>query len=452
MAHPKPLLIPWLREQINSNQYPGVRWTNPKQTEFSIPWKHGLRHDSRDNDILIFKAWAEVSGNGQAHGDASVWKRNFRSALRAKGFRLVSDMQKDDANPHKVYHWPEEAAVGVKSCAGSQEQDNSELLEESSQFVTDDSLYLTENTIFIAKEDILQECLKDLNIGPGAEGTAGFQPPPEQQQLQTSIVIGAHPLPGQQQYPVMVEGAACEAGLPEQPAHPMGEDVGGAIDEQFVAQFQQTMSNTSDRDHFKTQFRVTVYYRGVKVSEQLVENEAGFRLVYRPEMVGMAYDDKSGLTLVTLPSPVAMLDQTQACLTQRILDNMGDGVEVGMSGYVVYGQRYGESKAFWSLSNFNDSVVPQEISKLEPLPLYPMKDFFQGIKDFIDGGPCPPASLFLCLGEKWPDKRPWVKKLVTVEVVLTSLKLLNNMAIEGGASSLQSVELQLSLDEMMEVC
>lgn len=31
----------------------------------------------------------------------------------------------------------------------------------------------------------------------------------------------------------------------------------------------------------ETQFRISVYYRGVKVSEQLVENEAGIRLVYR---------------------------------------------------------------------------------------------------------------------------------------------------------------------------
>lgn len=55
------------------------------------------------------QAWAEVSGNGQAQGDASVWKRNFRSALRAKGFKLVSDNKNDNANPHKVFHWPDES-------------------------------------------------------------------------------------------------------------------------------------------------------------------------------------------------------------------------------------------------------------------------------------------------------------------------------------------------------
>lgn len=60
-------------------------------------------------NVSSLQAWAEVSGNGCVHGDASVWKRNFRSALRAKGFKLVSDQKNDNANPHKVFRWPEES-------------------------------------------------------------------------------------------------------------------------------------------------------------------------------------------------------------------------------------------------------------------------------------------------------------------------------------------------------
>lgn len=131
-------------------------------------------------------------------------------------------------------------------------------------------------------------------------------------------------LPGQQQYPVTFEGAAGEGQLPEQPAHPKEEAEGGACGGQLAEQFLHTMSMTSDGDHFselgtaapppttltcycsvdvkvsdrvhlshassngfclheslETQFRVLVFYRGVKVLEQLVENEAGVRLVYR---------------------------------------------------------------------------------------------------------------------------------------------------------------------------
>ncbi|XP_042363690.1 interferon regulatory factor 3 isoform X2 [Plectropomus leopardus] len=423
MSHSRPLLIPWLRAQIDSERYPGVHWTNPERTEFCVPWKHALRQDSSDVDILIFKAWAEVSGNGRAHGDSSVWKRNFRSALRAKGFKMVSDSKNDSANPHKVFHWPDELASGANSSAGSQDQDDLNLLEDiglptpESHAIPclDDLLYLPEDPS--ANQDILQKCLKGLNIGPEAEGTAGFEPPPEQQQLQNAIVIGGHALPGQQQYPVTFEGAVGEAGLPEQPARPMEGAVGGACDGQLVEQFLHTITKTSDGDTFKTQFRITVYYRGVKVSEQLVENEVGIRLVYRPELTGTVLDHDSGLSVVSLPSPGVMLDQTQANLTQRILDRL-EGLDVGVSGHVVYGQRWGESRAFWSFSKFDSSRQPQEISKLQPQPLYQFKDFVRGILDFIDGRDCPPCSLFFCLGEKWPDpdNRPWEKKLITVEV------------------------------------
>lgn len=177
-----------------------------------------------------------------------------------------------------------------------------------------------------------------------------------------------------------------------------------------------------------------------------------YHLHIRPNLIGTVSDHESGLSLVSLPSPGVMVDQTQANLTQRILDKL-DGLDVGVSGHVVYGQRRGESKAFWSFSKFDRSRQPKEISKLQPQPLYQFKEFVRGILDFIDGRDCPPCSLFFCLGEKWPDpdNRPWEKKLITVEVVLTSMELLKNMAVGGGASSLQSVELQMSLEEMMEM-
>lgn len=136
-----------------------------------------------------------------------------------------------------------------------------------------------------ANQDILQECLQGLNIGPetgrlilsssllqceqkhdsirgtfletvsqflsnfSTEGNAGFEPPPEQQQLQNPVVIGGQPLPGQQQHPVMFEGAVSEAGLPEQPAHPMEGAVGGDYDGELADRFLLTMTKTSE-DNF----------------------------------------------------------------------------------------------------------------------------------------------------------------------------------------------------------
>nr|XP_043869991.1 interferon regulatory factor 3 [Solea senegalensis]XP_043869992.1 interferon regulatory factor 3 [Solea senegalensis]XP_043869993.1 interferon regulatory factor 3 [Solea senegalensis] len=465
MAHSKPLLIPWLRAQIDSGEYPGVQWTNPEHSEFCVPWKHALRQDSSSTDILIFKAWAEVSGNGRAQGEPSVWKRNFRSALRAKGFKMMEDNKNETANPHKVFRWPENSASGAKSAAGSQEREEPALTEDcgfpiqESQLLAcfDEDLYHADGPLFVEssdRPDILQQCLQGLNIGHETEDTTGFEPVPEQQQLQSHAVIGGHTLLGQQQYPVTVAGAVGGSGLPEQPACPVEGGVGGACDGQLAEQFLHTMSQTKDGDHFKTQFRITVYYRGQTVMEQVVENEAGFRLVYSPGVKGTALDDESGLTLVFLPSIGIMLDQTQTKLTQHILDKLGDGLEVGVSGHVVYGQRRGEVKAFWSFSKFDQSRRPQEIPKLQPQSLYMFKDFIGGMLAFINGAECPPCSMFLCLGEKWPDpdKRPWEKKLITVEVVLTSMELLKTLAVGNGATSLQSVELQMSLEEMMETC
>lgn len=71
-------------------------------------------------------------------------------------------------------------------------------------------------------------------------------------------MIGAHALPGQQQYPVTFEGAVSEAGLPEQPAHPMVGAVGEACGGQFVEQFLDTMNKTKDGDHFSKLKHVTI--------------------------------------------------------------------------------------------------------------------------------------------------------------------------------------------------
>ncbi|XP_037135059.1 interferon regulatory factor 3 [Syngnathus acus] len=456
MAHPKPLLIEWLRDQINSGSYPGVCWTNQQQTEFCIPWKHALRQDSSESDVLIFKNWAKVSGKGNINGDSSVWKRNFRSALRAKKFELIADKKNDTSNPHKVYRWPNESTSEDMFSAASPSQheaDHHESPPIQSYVVpfTDEYLYhpIQEST---PHEDILQKCLTDLNIGPQAEAAA-YELPPEQQEFQRQPVIGSGVLPWQQSYPVAGEDAVSEARFPGQPAHPMEGAVDEAFEGQLAKQFLDDINKTKDGDNFKTEFRIIVHYRGKKVLEQLVGNEAGFRLVYRPEQAEPVLDHQSGLTLVSLPRPVTIKDQTQAKLTQCILDKLGGGLDIGVSGDVVYGQRRGESKAFWSFSEFDQSGLPREISKLQPDPLYPFRDFLRGILDFIsiEGTECASCSLFLCLGEKWPDpqKGPLSKKLITVEVVLTSLEHLKNMAMEGGASSLKSVDLQMSLEEMI---
>ncbi|XP_055776893.1 interferon regulatory factor 3 isoform X2 [Salvelinus fontinalis] len=462
MSQSKPLLIPWLREQINSGKYPGVTWTNQERTQFCIPWKHALRQDSCSDDVLIFKAWAEVS-NGRVQGDSSIWKRNFRSALRAKGFKMLLDNKNDAANPNKLFQWPDEASTGGSQHPEHDLYQDPSPLQESRPCFNDlypeaEETVHTEGISTTFNQDILQECLRGLNIEQ-TEAIQVYELPIEERQYPMEGAIGEHDLLGQQQYPVVMEDASGGAALPPQPVYPMDGAVGGAHEQQMVEQFTNKLSRTMVGENLKTHFRVSVYYRGVKMLEQLVENEAGFRLVYRPELTQPLLDPDSGLNLVSLPSPPPVLDETQAKLTQEILSLLGEGLEVGASGSIIYGLRKGGIKAFWSLDKFDKTRRPQAVSKY-PEPLYQAKDFYRGLLKFINnhGGECPPFSLFFCLGEKWPDpdNRPWEKKLVMVEVVLTALELLKLIAVEGGASSLQSVELQLSLQEslqeMMDLC
>lgn len=66
--------------------------------------------------VSTLKAWAEITDvEGQRMHDSSVWKRNFRSALRAKGFQIIMDNKNDEVNPRKVFRFPEgqrEASAG----------------------------------------------------------------------------------------------------------------------------------------------------------------------------------------------------------------------------------------------------------------------------------------------------------------------------------------------------
>ena len=62
----------------------------------------------------------------------------------------------------------------------------------------------------------------------------------------------------------------------------------------------------------------------------------------------------------------------------------------------------------------------------------------------------------MCVARCGPCVNPSCVPLLVSQVVFTSLEMLKEWAVEGGASSLQSVELQLSLQEslqeLMELC
>uniref|UniRef100_A0A8C6VPL0 IRF tryptophan pentad repeat domain-containing protein n=1 Tax=Naja naja TaxID=35670 RepID=A0A8C6VPL0_NAJNA len=107
MGTQKPLLVPWLIEQLNNQRYPGVSWLNSEKTLFRVPWKHASRQSINPRDFQIFEDWAIARHLYNPETDArtpSEWKRNFRSALNRKdGIEMVEDKSTDPEDPHKVY-------------------------------------------------------------------------------------------------------------------------------------------------------------------------------------------------------------------------------------------------------------------------------------------------------------------------------------------------------------
>ncbi|NP_001137376.1 interferon regulatory factor 3 [Danio rerio] len=426
MTQAKPLFVPWLYEQIQSGRYPGVCWKNEDCTQFSIPWKHALRQDSNSDDVLIFKAWAQTSaaGDGRLNGDPSVWKRNFRSALRAKGFKMISDKKNDGADPHKVYQFPSDPHSAVHI------------------ILNPNDLYVDPGTqIYDFQAVVPIEAISSSD--EGAVGGLGQISPTEGAMAVNHI---------SREY----QQTATQPHLGAVPDHT-------AIPEPNLATF----------------FRIKVYYKGKMVMEQLVENDSGFRLMYHRNMDESGLQDGAGLPVVTLPPAEGMPDQMQTRLTNDILDNLG-GLEIRRSDGVIHGHRWGSSRIYWGLCKHERSQTPRELSKNTPQPIYLMKDYISGgrpvnflaevdlnkhgclmvyrsvgLMQFIQtGGESPSCTLYFFLGEKWPDPKmkPWEKKLIMIEVNLTALEFLKSMAVEQGASSLQSDELQLSLEQMMELC
>uniref|UniRef100_A0A8C2HHM7 Interferon regulatory factor 3 n=1 Tax=Cyprinus carpio TaxID=7962 RepID=A0A8C2HHM7_CYPCA len=433
MSQPKPLFVPWLCEQIQSGRYPGVCWTDKEQGQFSIPWKHGLRQDSNSDDVLIFKAWAQTSaaGDGRINGDHSVWKRNFRSALRAKGFKMIFDNKNDAANPHKVFQFPSEAHSAALGSESSQETDFSP------------DLYVEDSDVFSKHPPQgLEQDFTGLNLQESPSRVHEVWNPD-----QLYLGLGDQAL--------FQETSPC----PESHYQIMDTHVPFSSPEGATAAYQPDgegvgHQGSNPMPKLETFFQIKVYYKGKMVKEQLVENDTGFRLTYQGNMDESNLMGSADLPVVRLPVPEGILDQIQAKHTNKILNNLG-GLEIRRLDGVVWGHRWGLSRIYWGLCKHENSQTPRELSKNTPEAIYFFREYISGLMEFMQTSQeSPSCTLYFFLGEKWPEPKmkPWEKKLIMIEVILTSLQDLKTIAVENGASSLQSVELQLSLEQMMELC
>ncbi|XP_031242375.1 interferon regulatory factor 3 isoform X3 [Mastomys coucha] len=158
------------------------------------------------------------------------------------------------------------------------------------------------------------------------------------------------------------------------------------------------------------EFEVTAFYRGRQVFQQTLFCPGGLRLV------GSTADN---MTLpwqpVTLPDPEGFLtDRLVREYVRQLLPDSGRGP---------------------------DGEVPKD----KDGGVFDLRPFVADLIAFMEGsGHSPRYTLWFCVGEMWPQDQPWVKRLVMVKVVPTCLKELLEMAREGGASSLKTVDLHIS--------
>ncbi|XP_068181703.1 interferon regulatory factor 2 [Antennarius striatus] len=100
---------PWLEEQINSCQIPGLKWVNEEKRIFQIPWMHAARHGwDLEKDAPLFMRWAIHTGKYQLgidRPDPKTWKANFRCAMNSlPDIEEVKDKSiKKGTNAFRVY-------------------------------------------------------------------------------------------------------------------------------------------------------------------------------------------------------------------------------------------------------------------------------------------------------------------------------------------------------------
>ncbi|XP_024918979.1 interferon regulatory factor 2 isoform X2 [Cynoglossus semilaevis] len=100
---------PWLEEQINSSQIPGLKWLNKEKGIFQIPWMHAARHGwDLEKDAPLFMRWAIHTGKYQPdvdRPDPKTWKANFRCAMNSlPDIEEVKDKSiKKGTNAFRVY-------------------------------------------------------------------------------------------------------------------------------------------------------------------------------------------------------------------------------------------------------------------------------------------------------------------------------------------------------------
>nr|QNG39867.1 interferon regulatory factor 3B [Andrias davidianus] len=439
MGSQKPLIIPWLTSQIGNPEYPGLTWVNAEQMHFRIPWKHGLRHDRSDQDFRIFQGWAIANGTyrpGIDEPKPSEWKRNLRSALNRKSEVMVmEDHSSDSSDPYKVY------AIISQSRPESQEASDDSQIPGGGISPSSDSPWLEQPNGGLSLNRPLEETLGLMNISlqevDGAENWRACPSP-------------AGCIPGELG-PSQASASLIETGYAPETASPYSSD--GMVEScPALAPQEAAPQDSNPLEHFfpnntlETDFEVKVFYRGVQVLATTVQNHRGLCLTS-----GLARSPRLDLEDIVLPEPSSVRDPEVVRMINKVLQNLGPGLLLEVNGSNICGLRHGKCKGYWTMTEDPAGSEPTEIMKGEPTVLYTTQQFVAELIGFMQRTrkESPLYSIWLCLGEHWPDpsQKPWTKKFIMVQVTPVVFKLLHEISYSTGASSLRSSEMNLQISD-----
>ncbi|XP_045148703.1 interferon regulatory factor 3 isoform X2 [Echinops telfairi] len=398
MGTQKPRILPWLISQLDSGQMEGVAWVDASRQRFRIPWKHRLRQDTQQEDFRIFQAWAEVSGAYNPEKDKPdppTWKRNFRSALNRKEvLHVAEDHSKDPVDPHKIY----------------------EFVTSDRDFPEPDTLPSTHDggSASCSQDDILEDLLDSMVLAPIPDGG-----PP-------SLAVAPEDPFQLLLSPTVDPSVPCRGLVPQE--NPL----------------KQLLVPEDDWE-----FEVTVFYRGRQVFQQAAFCPGGLRLV-GSEVAERALPGRQML----LPNPGQVLaDMMAVDYVRRVLGSLGSGLMLWRAGQRLWARRLGHSSVFWTVS---EELLPEgthnEVPKDVGGVVFDLGPFVADLIAFIEGSTRSPRyTLWFCIGQQWPQHVSWTKRLVMVKVVPTCLRALLDMAREGGASSLETVDLHISNSPLLSL-
>ncbi|ETE70933.1 Interferon regulatory factor 3, partial [Ophiophagus hannah] len=390
MGTQKPLLVPWLIEQLNNQRYPGVSWLNSEKTLFRVPWKHASRQSINPRDFQIFEDWAIARHLYNPETDPrtpSEWKRNFRSALNRKdGIEVVEDKSTDPEDPHKVYK------ISVNIDKG----DSPMWYQALSKLDLDSS-----TTPMTPLEPTMGTNEFVPYSGMAAENIVGYGSPPSSNLELYSPIAMNSPL------------------------------------EQLIT------------TPFETDFEVRTFYRGRQVLHKVIDKVNSRGLCFVPPGVHGNYLD---LADVSLPDPIILNDKLQAEYTLRLLKGVSPGVLLRIEGNQLCGMRTGTCHVYWSQSEIpGDDIQHGNLLKEQFVPIFNLQLFVSDLIGYMEGrNGCPNYNWWLCFGEEWPDSNcVWKKKLIMVQVIPKVLETLCELGKTHGASSLNDNEPDLRISDSL---